>query len=283
MGRGTPGFFPGVSFFITQDFLDRFFPDPERNYVRQLGNAARVMGLSLVGLDLNESASEISRQMGEIGVPEDRFVTGYINGPVSRLIDVHGFVKGMVAIRKQPDLFLRTADGFLRYVEACVKRARECGLMAIAVADDIAGNNGLLFSLDYFVDSVCPVYASAARIIKESRLFTFFHSDGDMRKVVEFLIQAGYDCIHPVDVQGGLDLYSLRQEYGERVAFMGHLDVMTWDAQRLAAELDRAGKTFVGGGLILGSMGGISMDVKSQALRALYPGLQAISSGDGTR
>jgi hypothetical protein len=75
-----------------------------------------------------------------------------------------------------------------------------------------------------------------------------------------------------VDVQGGLDLYALREEFHERVTFMGHVDVMTWDAERITAEVVRAEKAFGKGGLILGSMGGISLDVKSEVLRALYPG-----------
>jgi uroporphyrinogen decarboxylase len=145
--------------------------------------------------------------------------------------------------------------------------------MAIALADDIAGNNGLLFSFDYFVNTVWPVYRAIAEIIKGSGLSAFFHSDGDTRKVIEFLVQAGYDCIHPVDVQGGLDLYTLRKEFGERVSFMGHMDVMAWDAERITSEIGRAEKSFDKGGLILGSMGGISLDVSPGALRALYPGI----------
>ena len=122
--------------------------------------------------------------------------------------------------------------------------------MAIALADDIAGNKGLLFSFDYFANTVWPAYRAIGEIIKGNGLRAFFHSDGDMRKVIEFLLQAGYDCIHPVDVQGGLDPYALRKEFGERVTFMGHIDVMTWDAERIRSEINRAEKAFDKGGLI---------------------------------
>lgn len=41
------------------------------------------------------------------------------------------------------------------------------GFRAIAITDDIAGNKGPLFSYDYFVDTICPVYKGIAGIIKK--------------------------------------------------------------------------------------------------------------------
>ncbi len=140
----------------------------------------------------------------------------------------------------------------------------------MAIADDIAGNRGLLFSPDYFVDAVCPAYRDMARIIGENGLSPFFHSDGDIRKIIGSLIEAGYQCIHPVDGNGGLDIYDLRAEFGDRVSFMGNVDIMAWDAARIRQEVARAESEFAEGGLILGSMGGLSLDVRPDALFALY-------------
>lgn len=270
---GNPGFLPRGELFITQNFLDRFFPHMKGDCLRQTGAAAAAMGLSLVGLDLNEGTCALSASRAGAEGLEDRFVTGYINGPVSRMIDTHGFANAMIGMRKRPELLSEASGDFLRHVATCVEASRDLGLSAIAIADDIAGSNGLLFSFDYFRDKVCPVYEAAASIIKERGLFTFFHSDGDMRKTIDSLIMAGYDCLHPVDTLGGLDLYSLRQEFGDRLAFMGHMDVMAWEADRIVAETDRAEREFERGGLILGSMGGISVEAKHGALRALYPGV----------
>jgi hypothetical protein len=109
-----------------------------------------------------------------------------------------------------------------------------------------------------------------ARVIGENGLSPFFHSDGDVRKIIGPLIEAGYECIHPVDGASGLDVYDLRAEFGNRVSFMGHVDIMTWDAGRIREEVGRAEREFSRGGLMLGSMGGLSMDVGPEALFALY-------------
>jgi uroporphyrinogen-III decarboxylase len=228
------------------------------------------MGLSLVGIDLNNAPSLPRPSCEALKELEPFFTVGYIDGPIERLIERHGFITAMKSLKKEPSLFSRLAASVLLEVEEAAGAARRGGLMAIAIADDIAGNRGLLFSPDYFADAVCPVYRDMAGIIGGNGLSPFFHSDGDIRKIIGPLIEAGYQCIHPVDGSSGMDIYDLRAEFGDRVSFMGHVDIMTWDAGRIREEVGRAESEFAEGGLILGSMGGLSMDVRPDALFALY-------------
>ena len=134
------------------------------------------------------------------------------------------------------------------------------------------GDRGLLFSYDYFMDTICPVYEEFAEIIKKNDLFTFFHSDGNTRKVIEPLIEAGYNCIHPIDSQAGLNLYELKKEFGETVSFMGYIDTIAWSEEHINKEISLAESEFKSGGLILGSTCNISMETVSNKLRVLYPG-----------
>ena len=273
------GFLPRGELFISRAFLDRFFGEHIGSYPRQLAEAARSMGLSLVGIDLNNEASRPRLSHEALKALEPFFGVGYIDGPVERSIAMHGFVAAMVSLRKQQSLFSQVAANLLKEVEESAGAARRGGLKAMALADDIAGNSGLLFSPDDFVNVVYPVYREAAQIIRGNGLRAFFHSDGDMRKVIEFLIEAGYECIHPVDRRGSMDVYDLRAEFGDRVAFMGHVDIMAWDAEAVRTEVRRAGQEFAKGGLILGSTGGVSTDVRHESFLALYPGSTFASTG----
>ena len=103
-------------------------------------------------------------------------------------------------------------------------------------------------------------------------MFAFFHSDGDIRKIIAaLLIQAGIDCIHPVDTQAGLDLYRLQAEFGQRVCFMGHIDPITWIGERVQREIALAETEFKNGGLILGSTCGLSMETFNEKFRNAHP------------
>ena len=264
-------FLPRGELFIGRSFLDHFFSKHKDEYVKQLETAAQCMGLSVMGVEINGEWSRSLLMDMSYKKLEGYFTVGCINGPVARLIENYGFFNAMLSMKENPSLLSGVATQLLREVEEKTRLAYANRFRAIAIADDIAGNKGLLFSFSYFLDVVWPIYRKIAEIIKESGLFAFFHSDGDMRKVIEPLIRAGYDCIHPVDTQAGLNLYELKKEFGESVSFMGHIDTITWTKEQIHKEISLAENEFKKGGLILGSTCGISMKTVNDKLGVLYP------------
>ena len=271
LSHNPVSFLPRGELFINKDILDHFFYEYKGQYIKQLETAAQCLGLSLIGVGLDGERSESLLSEMRYKELEQYFTVGCINGPIAGLIESHGFFNAMLSIKNNPSLFPGIATKLLRDIEKKAKLAHTNGFRAIAIADDIAGNKGLLFSYDYFVDTVRPVYKEIAEIIKKNDLFTFFHSDGDTREVIEPLIEAGYNCIHPIDTQAGLNLYELKKEFGERVSFMGHIDFMVWSEEDINKEISLAEEEFKNGGLILGSTSGISMETVNGKLGVLYP------------
>jgi hypothetical protein len=264
-------FLPRGELFIGSDFLDHHFPDLKREPIKQVQKAARSLGLSLVGVELNTEKSLSLLSDNAYEELQEYFIAGYINGPISRLIEKHGFKKAMLSTRNDPSLFATAATELTKDIEKKTAMARANGFSAIVLADDIAGNNGLLFSLRYFNDVVLPVYSRLATIIKSAGLYTFIHSDGDMRKIIDLISEAGYDCLHPVDAQAGISLPELQKEFGEKISFMGHIDMLGWDEKRIHDEIGLADERSKNAGLILGSTGGISMDIPEGKLCLLCP------------
>lgn len=67
------------------------------------------------------------------------------------------------------------------------------------------------------------------------------HSCGMVEKLVPGLIEAGMDCLQVIEVKAGMDLLKLYREYGERISFMGGIDVRvlyTNDRHQIDAELE---------------------------------------------
>jgi hypothetical protein len=264
-------FLPRGELFIGNDFLDHYVPDHKGEPIKQLQQAAESLGLSLVGVELNSEKSRSLLLDNAYKELQEYFVAGYINGPISRLIEKHGFKKAMLSTRNDPSLFASVAMELTKDVERKARLAQANACNAIVLADDIAGNNGLLFSSHYFEDVVLPVYHRIAGTVKAAGLYAFIHSDGDMTKAIDLIAEAGYDCLHPVDAQAGLDLSALQEEFGEKITFMGHIDILGWDETRISSEIKFAEEHSVNGGLILGSTGGISMNISEDKLRLLYP------------
>ncbi len=264
-------FLPKGELFIGRDFLDRYFWEGEGKYTKQLERAAQSFNLSLIGTWIDTEWSDPLLSERRYKDLQQYFTVGCISGPISRLVEKHGFFDAMVSIRNDASLFSNIATNLMKDVENRAALARANGFSAIAITDDIAANRGLLFSYDYFRDTVYPVYKEICKIIKANDLFPFFHSDGDTRKIMNPLIEAGYDCLHPIDTVAGLNLYELKKEFSEKVSFMGHIDIVTWSKEQIGREINRAEKEFKKGGLILGSTCGLSMETVSEGLGILYP------------
>jgi uroporphyrinogen decarboxylase len=271
LNHGNPSHVPRGELFFSRKFLDVFFPQSRGDYVGQLASAAHLLGLSVVGVDLNEKWSRFLLREGNYRRLVDYFTVGSINGPVLHAIARLGFRQAMICMKKDHQILLDIASSLVRDVEEICARARENEFSAILLADDIAGNRGLFFSYNDFSGTFLPLYKQIAGTIKRNGLYAFFHSDGDTRDIIESLIEAGYDCIHPVDAEAGLSLYELKKTFGNKVSFMGHIDIINLSGEQIAREVGNAENYFREGGLILGSTCGLSMKTVSGELSALYP------------
>jgi len=271
LNHSNPSCLPRGELFFSRKFLDVFFPCSQGDYAGQVASAARLLDLSVVGVDLNEEWSRSLLREGAYKRLREYFTVGYINGPVLRAIERLGFRKAMLSIKKDHQAVLDAAANLLGEVEEKCTLAKKNSLSGILLADDIAGNSGLLFSHKDFVAAILPLYEQIAGIMKRNDLYAFFHSDGDTREIIESLIEAGYDCIHPIDNQAGLTLYELKNTFENKVSFMGHIDIITWNDERIVQEVNNAENMFKDGGLILGSSCGLSMKTVSNKLSRLYP------------
>jgi hypothetical protein len=280
LGHSNKGSLPRGELFFSRKFLDFYFSDFQGDYIGQVASAAGLLGLSVVGVDLNEEWSEALLKEGSYERLNEYFTVGYINGPVLRATAHLGFRRTMVCIKKDQQAFVQVVASLLKDVEEKCRLARENDLSAVLLADDIAGNRGLLFSYNDFAAAILPLYRQIANTIKSNGLYAFFHSDGATKAIIEPLIEAWYDCIHPIDNQAGLNLYEVRNTFEGKVSFMGHIDIITWNKERIAREINNAENVFKKGGLIVGSTCGLSMKTVTSKLSALYPHWQA--GGQGT-
>jgi uroporphyrinogen decarboxylase len=108
-----------------------------------------------------------------------------------------------------------------------------------------------------YKDLVWPAHKRTFDFAHSLHLPVTVHSCGFVEPLVPGLIEAGMDCLQAMEVKAGMDLVRLKKAYGDRIAFMGGLDVRTLvanDRRAIQAELDRKLPTaMAGGGYILHS------------------------------
>ncbi|MDD3725771.1 MAG: uroporphyrinogen decarboxylase family protein [Candidatus Ratteibacteria bacterium] len=91
--------------------------------------------------------------------------------------------------------------------------------------NDMGYRNGLLFS----PESYKKTHYEADRLLygyfHSKGMKTLLHSCGNVTELVPLLIEVGLDCLEPLEVKAGMDVISLKEKYGDQLAFMGNIDV----------------------------------------------------------
>ena len=76
---------------------------------------------------------------------------------------------------------------------------------------------------------------------KSHKLPVIMHSCGYVAPLLPGMLEAGIDCLQVIEVKAGMDLLQLYQDYGERLSFMGGIDVRVLynnDKREIDAELE---------------------------------------------
>ncbi len=90
---------------------------------------------------------------------------------------------------------------------------------------DLGGRNGLLFSPEAFDQLLRPSLKRLLDYFNSHEMPVILHSDGDVRKLIPRLVEDGVTCLQPLEAKAGMDLVGLKEEWGDRLALAGGIDV----------------------------------------------------------
>lgn len=96
---------------------------------------------------------------------------------------------------------------------------------AAFLACDLGYNSGLFFSPRHFEQQLHPTFAKLFAFFHDRGIPVILHSDGRILELIPYFIEAGLDCLNPLEAKAGMDLIELKQQYGNKLAFFGGIDV----------------------------------------------------------
>jgi len=147
-----------------------------------------------------------------------------------------------VAYYEQPELVHDILQTFGDTTERVLDRVtREVQVDHLSVHEDMAGKNGPLAGPGQVREFFAPYYRRIWDLVG-SRGATLFgqDSDGNMNAVIDDFLDAGLNCMHPLEPAAGMDIVQLRQQYGGRLAMLGGIDkhVLRRGHEEIRAELE---------------------------------------------
>ena len=122
------------------------------------------------------------------------------------------------------------------------------------IFDDLGFKHKSFFSPRIYRELFQPAHKLICDCFKARGKPMLLHTCGYTMELMPSLVETGFDVIQPLEVKAGNDLVKLKRDYGDRVAFMGGIDVRAMaDPDPAAIEREIADKVpaaKAGGGYI---------------------------------
>jgi uroporphyrinogen decarboxylase len=195
----------------------------------------------------------------DVTADADQCVFTKSGGPFLRSTFVRGETQFLEDIATDPVLAKVIADRIADHMTSVGVGALLRGrnrLSGVWIYDDMAYNDGPLFSPASFERIFLPAYRRMIRAYKAAGArYVFLHSDGNVRPILDMLVDAGIDGLHPLERRAGMDPWQLRERY-PRLILAGGVDntdvLVNGPVQRVRDETRRLVKFGQDGGYIIG-------------------------------
>lgn len=187
----------------------------------------------------------------------DLFIMAQIGGPISMINEMIGMEDYLVYCMTNTYEIFTLAEKIMEYEIAKAKLFIDNKADAILIGDDMAFNSGTFFQPELMRKIAFPFYKQAiAEIKKYKDVPVFLHTDGNIMKVMDDIVKAGFDGLQSIQPSAGMDIARIKKDYGDALCLMGNIDldyIMTFAS---SAEVEDTVKKTIdiaapGGGFIL--------------------------------
>lgn len=163
--------------------------------------------------------------------------------------------------------------------ETCFRYAKAAAEFRISpmylIGDDVAYKHKLMFSPDFLRRTFIKSLRKVAEPLKAAGIKVMFHSDGYVMDIIDDMIDAGIDGLHPIEPLAGMDIGLLKKRYGKDLVLCGNVDCSQTlplgtveDVRNAVRECVRAASP--GGGHIIGSSSEIVPSTPVENIIAFY-------------
>lgn len=186
-----------------------------------------------------------------------------------------GFEGLMMAVATEGELVRGVVDMSVDVNLAMAKEVARCGADFVFTGDDFASTFGPFMSPGAFRELFYPGLKRAIGGFKELGLPVIKHTDGNIKPILDMILDSGPDCLDPIDPMGGMDIGEMKKLHGDRIALKGNVDcaqTLTFGSEREVVEETKAviAAAAEGGGLILSSSNSIHSAVKPGNYLAMW-------------
>jgi uroporphyrinogen decarboxylase len=141
------------------------------------------------------------------------------------------------------------------YYKELVIEALNAGADAIVFGSDLAFNANTLMSPAQFDEFIAPYLRELVEAVHQNGGKAIKHSDGNLWRILDRLVDIGFDGIHPIQPQC-MNIREVKEHCGDKVCLLGNIDCIDILPSGTEADVEEAVKQAIrdagpGGGYIL--------------------------------
>jgi len=190
-----------------------------------------------------------------------------------------GDVPYFEAMIENADLIDRVNEIVLNYNLRSIKNQIELGADGLAITGDFAMTKGPMVSPEFTARFLTPALREQVELGHSLNVPVFKHTDGDVRKIMDLLVETGIDGLNPIDPMAGMDLGEVKKKYGKKLCLMGNINcgsTLSWKStdevrQEVKEAIKKAG---YGGGYICMSSNSIHSGVRPENYVAMIEAIR---------
>lgn len=227
-------------------------------------------------LSVLESQESLSARFSELRSKDSRAIRSGISNPFKTAWHMRGMENYLCDMLLEPEWASELIRRAAVYEKEKGVRLAKAETDIIAIYGDIATQTSLLFSEQVYRDILKPVLADMVAAFRQTNpnILVFFHSDGCLDKLMEELIDTGFDIINPIQPEC-MNIFDVKDRYGDRISIHGGVSIQELlphgtpeqvreEARRI---IDHCSKN---GGYVLCPANQVQNDVPMENLAALY-------------
>ena len=174
----------------------------------------------------------------------------------------------------KPDLAVLLSEKVSEYKCRVIERAIKAGVDAVVCGDDYADGRGPFLPPSLFKKFILPYIKRAVDTTHRAGVPYIKHTDGNLKWMLDMLVEARVDALHPIEPAAGMDIAEVKKRYGDRLCVIGNIDcrkLLTGGSPRDVEEAvkETIAKVAPGGGYILSSSNSIHPGVRPENFVAM--------------
>ncbi len=172
---------------------------------------------SLPGRD-SELRTALSMANDEIAI------TGGVAGPFATAWLLLGYETIALSLYDDPELVTDVFQLSNDFFKEAARRSVEAGVDAMWVSEDLGDSTRGFLRLDQFRKYFLPYFHDLVDYIAGLGVPVLLHSCGHITNYLPDLVETKISAIHPLQRTAGMDLGTVKEQYGQRLCIIGNID-----------------------------------------------------------